>query len=44
MRVTAPWQPLLEETRALYRLGARLGVVGEQRRQVLSAPVPDTTW
>jgi len=44
MRVTAPWQPVFEQTRALYRLGARLGVVGEPRRQVLSAPVPDTTW
>ncbi|AKI98815.1 protease-4 [Archangium gephyra] len=43
-RVTAPWQPVLEQTRALYRLGAQLGVVGEQRRQVLSAPVPEPTW
>jgi protease-4 len=43
-RVTAPWEPVLEETRALYRLGVRLGVVGERRRQVLSAPVPEPTW
>ncbi|MCY1083525.1 signal peptide peptidase SppA [Archangium lansingense] len=44
VRMTAPWQPVLEQTRALYRLGTQLGVVGEERRQVLSAPVPDTTW
>ena len=44
VRMEAPWHPVLEQTRALYRLGARLGVVGEERRQVLSAPVPDTTW
>jgi protease-4 len=44
VRVTAPWQPLLEQTRALYRLGAQLGVGVEPRRQVLSAPVPEPTW
>jgi protease-4 len=43
VRVTAPWEPVLEQTRALYQLGVKLGVVSE-RRQVLSAPVPDTTW
>ncbi len=43
VRVTAPWEPVFEQTRVLYQLGAKLGVVGE-RRQRLSAPVPDTTW
>jgi protease-4 len=39
----APWVPLLEQTRAAYQVGVRLGLVPE-RRAVLSAPVPDTTW
>ncbi|QRN97497.1 signal peptide peptidase SppA [Archangium violaceum] len=43
VKVTAPWEPVFEQTRALYQLGVKLGVVSE-RRQVLSAPVPDTTW
>ncbi|MGZ3459727.1 MAG: signal peptide peptidase SppA, partial [Archangium sp.] len=42
-KMTAPWAPVFEQTRALYQLGVKLGVVSE-RRQVLSAPVPDTTW
>ncbi|PTL77150.1 signal peptide peptidase SppA [Vitiosangium sp. GDMCC 1.1324] len=43
VRVSTPWQPLFEQTRALYQLGVKLGVVSE-RQQMLSAPVPDTTW
>ncbi|MFL5354730.1 signal peptide peptidase SppA [Archangium sp.] len=43
VQVTAPWQPVLRQTQALYQLGVKLGVV-EERRQMLSAPVPDTTW
>jgi len=43
VRPRLPWQPVLEQTRALYQWGVKLGVVGE-RRQTLSAPVPDTTW
>jgi protease-4 len=38
-----PWTPVLEQTQALYRLGARLGLVRSQT-QALSAPVPDTQW
>jgi protease-4 len=43
VRMWMPWQPVFEQTRALYQWGVKLGVVGE-RRQTLSAPVPDTTW
>ncbi len=43
VRPRMPWQPVFEQTRALYQWGVKLGVVGE-RRQTLSAPVPDTTW
>jgi protease IV len=43
VRMLAPWTPVLEQTRALHQLGTRLGLVPE-RRAVLSAPVPDTTW
>ena len=43
VRVTTPWAPVLQQTRALYQLGVKLGVV-DARQQVLSAPVPDTTW
>ncbi|QRK11172.1 signal peptide peptidase SppA [Archangium violaceum] len=43
VEVSAPWSPLLKQTRALYQLGVKLGMV-EERRQMLSAPVPDTTW
>jgi protease-4 len=43
VRMLLPWQPVLERTRALYQWGVKLGVVGE-RRQTLSAPVPETTW
>jgi protease-4 len=43
VRALAPWAPVFEQTRALYQLGVKLGVVGEHQ-QVLSAPVPDTTW
>jgi protease-4 len=39
----APWTPVLEQTQALYRLGARLGLVGT-KQEALSAPVPDTQW
>ncbi|WNG41687.1 signal peptide peptidase SppA [Archangium violaceum] len=41
--VSAPWSPVLKQTQALYQLGVKLGMV-EERRQMLSAPVPDTTW
>jgi protease-4 len=34
---------VLQQTRALYQLGVKLGVV-DARQQVLSAPVPDTSW
>jgi len=43
MEVVAPWVPMFEQTRALYQVGVKLGLVRE-RRAVLSAPVPDTTW
>lgn len=43
VEVSAPWSPVLKQTRALYQLGVKLGMV-EERRQMLSAPVPDTTW
>ncbi|HEX8826300.1 MAG TPA: S49 family peptidase, partial [Archangium sp.] len=43
VKTLMPWAPVFEQTRALYQLGVKLGVVGE-RRQTLSAPVPDTTW
>lgn len=43
VKLTTPWEPLFEQTRALYQMGVKLGIVSE-RRQVLSAPVPDTTW
>lgn len=43
VRMLLPWEPVFEQTRALHRLGVKLGVVG-QRQQTLSAPVPDTTW
>jgi protease-4 len=43
VRLRMPWQPVFEQTRALYQWGVKLGVVGE-RRQTLSAPVPETTW
>ena len=43
VRVVMPWTAVFQQTRALYQLGVKLGVVTE-RQQVLSAPVPDTTW
>jgi protease-4 len=43
VRVTAPWRPVLAQTRALYRLAVKLGLANEPQH-VLAAPVPDTTW
>jgi protease-4 len=39
----APWAPLLEATRGVYRLGARLGVF-ERQRGALHAPLPEPSW
>jgi protease-4 len=41
--VMSPLAPVLEQTRALYQLGVRLGLVRSQTG-VLSAPVPDTRF
>jgi protease-4 len=43
VRTVMPWTAVFQQTRALYQLGVKLGVV-DARQQVLSAPVPDTTW
>lgn len=42
-RVELPWQPVLTQLRVLHQLGVQLGLV-EERRQVLSAPLPPVTW
>lgn len=39
----APWAPLLEATRGVYMLGARLGVF-ERQRGALHAPMPEPSW
>lgn len=36
--------PVLEQTRALYQLGVRMGLVRSPGQQVLLAPVPETRW
>ncbi|MFP2907060.1 signal peptide peptidase SppA [Pyxidicoccus sp. 3LFB2] len=39
----SPWAPMLEAVRGVYTLGARLGLV-EQQKGALSAPVPQASW
>ena len=39
----APWAPLMEATRGVYMLGARLGVF-ERQRGALYAPMPEPSW
>jgi protease-4 len=42
-RGESPLAPVLEQTRALHRVGTQLGLVPE-RREVLSAPLTEPTW
>ncbi len=42
-RVEHPLAPVYQQTRALHRLGTRLGLVPE-RREILSAPINEPTW
>ena len=42
-RLESPLAPVFEQTRALHRLGTRLGLVPE-RREILSAPINEPTW
>jgi hypothetical protein len=41
--VLSPLSPVLEQTRALYQLGEKLGLVRSQST-TLRAPVPDTRF